>query len=123
MSQGSLCLCSPLLTSFGVLPTPTALQHLYVRLFNPQVVLMADGQITAGSKVVTSLLALPAPCAYTMHGTPFHPQVVLMADGQITAGSKVVKPNARKLRRLATEPVPSLGGFAGAWAEKTQCVW
>jgi hypothetical protein len=36
-----------------------------------------------------------------------------MADGQITAGSKVVKPNARKLRRLATEPVPSLGGFAG----------
>jgi ATP-dependent protease HslVU (ClpYQ) peptidase subunit len=53
----------------------------------------------------------------------FNPQVVLMADGQITAGSKVVKPNARKLRRLATEPVPSLGGFAGAWAWKMQCVW
>ncbi|WIA13656.1 hypothetical protein OEZ85_007218 [Tetradesmus obliquus] len=44
-------------------------------------------------------------------------QVVLMADGQITAGSKVVKPNARKLRRLATEPVPSLGGFAGSTAD------
>jgi len=40
-------------------------------------------------------------------------QVVLIADGQITAGPKIVKPNARKLRRLATEPQPSLGGFAG----------
>lgn len=40
-----------------------------------------------------------------------------MADGQITAGAKVVKPNARKLRRLATEPVPSLGGFAGSTAD------
>lgn len=37
----------------------------------------------------------------------------MIADGQITAGPKVVKPNARKLRRLATEPQPSLGGFAG----------
>jgi ATP-dependent protease HslVU (ClpYQ) peptidase subunit len=50
----------------------------------------------------------------------FTPQVVLMADGQITAGSKVVKPNARKLRRLATEPVPSLGGFAGEQDQKVQ---
>jgi len=40
-----------------------------------------------------------------------------MADGQISAGSKIVKPNARKLRRLATEPVPSLGGFAGSTAD------
>lgn len=40
-----------------------------------------------------------------------------MADGQITAGAKVVKPNARKLRRLATEPIASLGGFAGSTAD------
>lgn len=44
-------------------------------------------------------------------------QVVLIADGQITAGPKIVKPNARKLRRLATEPHPSLGGFAGSTAD------
>jgi ATP-dependent protease HslVU (ClpYQ) peptidase subunit len=52
-----------------------------------------------------------------------HWQVVLMADGQITAGSKVVKPNARKLRRLATEPVPSLGGFAGARLRCAAQIW
>lgn len=41
----------------------------------------------------------------------------MMADGQITQGSKVVKPNAKKLRRLALEPKPSLGGFAGSTAD------
>lgn len=50
-------------------------------------------------------------------------QVVLIADGQITAGAKVVKPNARKLRRLATEPQPSLGGFAGGWLLWTVQAW
>eukprot|EP00878_Enallax_costatus_P024107 GHUV01025700.1.p1 GENE.GHUV01025700.1~~GHUV01025700.1.p1 ORF type:complete len:184 (+),score=49.27 GHUV01025700.1:254-805(+) len=44
-------------------------------------------------------------------------EVVLMADGQITTGQKVVKPNAKKLRRLALEPQPSLGGFAGSTAD------
>eukprot|EP00879_Flechtneria_rotunda_P010986 GHRR01011479.1.p1 GENE.GHRR01011479.1~~GHRR01011479.1.p1 ORF type:complete len:311 (+),score=96.07 GHRR01011479.1:432-1364(+) len=44
-------------------------------------------------------------------------QVVMMADGQITQGAKVVKPNAKKLRRLAADPVPSLGGFAGSTAD------
>jgi hypothetical protein len=47
---------------------------------------------------------------------------VLIGDGQVTAGSKVVKPNAIKLRRLATEPHPSLGGFAGVCVYMCVCV-
>jgi hypothetical protein len=79
-----------------------------------QVVLIADRQIITNVEwgscsrltVHSNVLLLVSVCCCCL-------QVVLIADGQITAGPKVVKPNARKLRRLATEPQPSLGGFAG----------
>lgn len=62
-----------------------------------------------------STLAFTRLHTYTYNTTHSPHQVVLIADGQITAGPKIVKPSARKLRRLATEPLPSLGGFAGMY--------
>ena len=40
-----------------------------------------------------------------------HKQVVIMADGQVTRGNEVVKPNVKKVRRIADGNV--ISGFAG----------
>src|SRR4029078_12396300 len=41
--------------------------------------------------------------------------VVIGGDGQVSIGQTIVKPNARRVRRLAKSDV--IGGFAGATAD------
>lgn len=72
----------------------------------------------AGTRASDALQARAAAAAACCNLLTCGRQVVLMADGQISSGSRVVKPNARKLRRLAAHPSPpAVAGFAGSTAD------
>ena len=60
------------------------------------------------------------PNSITWHGTTIlsvrkNGKVIIAGDGQVTFGNTIMKPNARKVRRLADGAI--LGGFAGATAD------
>lgn len=60
------------------------------------------------------------PTSITWHGTTILSvrkggKVIIAGDGQVTFGNTIMKPNARKVRRLADGTI--LGGFAGATAD------
>jgi ATP-dependent HslUV protease, peptidase subunit HslV len=89
--------------------------------------LFANAQ-TARSLVGTQASRLyhsSSPALAERHGTTIvcvrkNGKVCMMGDGMVSMGSMIVKPNAVKLRRIlskASQPTPTLVGFAGSTAD------